>query len=129
MGAAGGGLTMPQIIDVMEELAQMLRDGGLTRPVTTDPRNLTPPCVLVEPPDMSPGGVLCSGVQFTFRVLVLGLPGARAELKALARLLDEVIEALGGRYDLAEPVSYVPLQSTAAAEPIQAYRITMGVTQ
>ncbi|MFI5861202.1 hypothetical protein [Streptomyces sp. NPDC051546] len=116
------------ITDDMQALADALAP-VVGRPVTCDPRNLAPPCVLIEPPRLSPASVLCGDTTARYSVLVVGLPGAFAELGPLAALLDEVLFALdteGLPWLLAEPVAYYPLASSASVEPSQAYRIQIG---
>ncbi|MFJ2869823.1 hypothetical protein [Streptomyces sp. NPDC087298] len=116
------------ITAAMDALADRLAD-HTERPVTTDPSRVSAtPCVLVEPPQVEPTGTLCGAQLYRFTVLCIGLPGARAELAPLADLLEEItgaLDDLGIGWTLAEPVAYVPLQDAAAADPCQAYRITV----
>ncbi|MEV7915812.1 MULTISPECIES: hypothetical protein [Streptomyces] len=113
----------------MDALAHRLAD-HTDRPVTSDPTRVSAtPCVLVEPPTIEPTtATLCGAQLYRYSVIVIGLPGARAELAPLADLLEEItgaLDDLGIGWTLAEPVAYVPLQDAAAAEPCQAYRITV----
>ncbi|MFJ9433686.1 hypothetical protein ACIRQY_29090 [Streptomyces sp. NPDC101490] len=123
-----GPATDRLITDDMETLAAFIRP-GVDRPVTTDPRNITPPCVLIEPPRLTPGTTLCADTDARYSVLVVGLPGAWAELGALARLLADTLRALDAAslpWLLAEPISYYPLAAAQSVEPSQAYRIQIG---
>lgn len=113
------------IIAKMTELAERIR-ANTTRPVTTDPRNVAnTPCVLIEPPVLDPSVATACGFIYRFSVLVIGLPGARAELTPLDALLDQVLAVVD--WTLAEPVGYVPLAAPGQAEPNQAYRVTVEV--
>lgn len=116
------------ITAAMDALADQLSE-HTDRPCVADPsRVAATPCVLVEPPVLEPDGVLCGKTMHRFTVLVIGLPGARAELAPLADLLEQTLgglEELGYGWTLAEPVGYVPLMDSASAEPCQAYRITV----
>ncbi|MFE7133397.1 hypothetical protein ACFVIM_21325 [Streptomyces sp. NPDC057638] len=123
--------TIRTITAGMDALAQRLAL-RVDRPVTTDPTTVAAtPCVLIEPPTLEPPALLCGAYIHRYTVLVIGLPGARAELDPLADLLAQTIEALDDldlMWVLAEPVAYVPLQDASAAEPCQAYRITVEET-
>ncbi|CAM5600566.1 hypothetical protein GCM10010329_50160 [Streptomyces spiroverticillatus] len=115
---------MSRITDAMEHLADRIR-AGVDRPVTTDPRNVVAPCVLVPPPMLTPGGVACGGHKYRWRILVVGTPGARAELDPLGRLLDDVLEVLedeGPGWTLAELVAFEPYDA-GATEPSMAYQV------
>ncbi|MFB6943395.1 hypothetical protein ACFWGL_12415 [Streptomyces sp. NPDC060286] len=117
------------ITAAMDALADRLAE-FTERPVTSDPTRVSAtPCVLVEPPSIEPTtSTLCGAHLYRYTVLCIGLPGARAELGPLSDLLEDVtgaLDELGIGWMLAEPVAYVPLQDAAAAEPCQAYRITV----
>lgn len=113
--------------DLRDRIAFQLGAGA--RPVTTDPtKTANTPCVLVEVPQLEPGGTLCGEVTFRHTVIVIGQPGAWAELQPLADLLYAVLQALdelGIGWTLAEPVSYVPLVQDGQADPAMSYRITI----
>ncbi|MFE3071775.1 hypothetical protein [Streptomyces sp. NPDC059247] len=128
MGTPSGRVTADMITEDMEALAALIRP-GVDRPVTTDPRNLAVPCVLVEPPRLAPADTLCGDTRARYSVLVVGLPGARAELEPLAVLLAAVLTALDAAslpWLLAEPVAYYPLAAAQSVEPSQAYRVQIG---
>lgn len=122
---------MISITDAMENMAQVLRTelGAGARPVVTDPgRTSSTPCVLIEVPQIEPTGTLCGEVTFRHTVLVIGQPGAWAELKPLSDLLYAVltaIEEIGIGWTLAEPIAYVPLVQDGSADPCVSYRITL----
>lgn len=122
---------MISITEAMAALAGRLRTqlGPAGRPVITDPTaTAATPCVLVETPQIEPSGTLCGDVTFRHTLIVIGQPGAWAELAPLSRLLYDVltaIEELGIGWTLAEPVSYVPLMQDGAADPCMSYRITL----
>ncbi|MFI6688908.1 hypothetical protein [Streptomyces sp. NPDC050485] len=117
---------MSRVTDAMERLADRIR-AQVDRPVTTDPRNVVAPCVLIAPPQLTPDGVQCGGYKAKHQVLVIGLPGARAELDPLAELLDQVLTVLddGPGWTLAELVSYEPLSDPSHIEPSMAYQVTV----
>jgi hypothetical protein len=115
------------ITAAMDQLADLIRD-GVDRPVTCDPtRVANAPCVLIEPPELDVRGTYCGTYQLRFRVLVIGLPGARAALDPLAQLVQQTLHVLenGPGWTTAEPVGYVPATDAGMAEPSQAYRITV----
>lgn len=110
----------------MDALADLIRD-GVDRPVSCDPRNIAPPCVLVCPPKLTPDATLCGTRKLSHTVLVIGLPGAYAEIDPLSRLLDQTLTALedGPGWTFADLVAY---ESTPqGAEPAMAYQITTEV--
>lgn len=113
--------------DLRDRLAYALGPGS--RPVTVDPTaTAQSPCVLIEVPQLEPSGTLCGAITYRHTVLVIGQPGAWAELEPLSDLLLLVLEALeetGIPWTLAEPVSYVPLVQDGQADPCMAYRITI----
>ncbi|GAA2118598.1 hypothetical protein [Streptomyces synnematoformans] len=113
---------MTQLItDAMEQLADSLRTALPKRRIVTDPRNVTAPCVLVNPPTIQDPQTLCGGFRYQFEVLVIGLAGAGAELPVLAELLAEVLDVLP--VTLAEPVP-VEIGPASGTDPNQAYRLT-----
>ncbi|MDG4860138.1 hypothetical protein P8605_18610 [Streptomyces sp. T-3] len=114
------------IAQIMEDLAELIRS-QINRPVTTDPRNIAAPCVLVSPPQLQPEGTHCGTHLYTFKVLVVGLPGARAEFDPLDALTTEVLAALetGPGWTLAQLVAFEPLADAASIEPSMAYEITV----
>lgn len=115
------------ITQVMTEIAEALSDVGA--PVVTDPSLVTTtPIVLVGPPRIEPTGTLCGDYSYSCSVLAIGLPGGFRELGLLAPLVESVLSALDVRgfgWSLAEPVDYTPLSPAGAADPCQAYRITV----
>lgn len=117
-----------KVSEAMENLAGRLRP-HLSRPVVTDPtRTAATPCVLVELPQLEPNGTLCGERLWRHVLLVIGIPGARAEMDPLAELLDDVLVALddiGIGWTLAEPVAYTPLVQDGTADPSLAYRLTL----
>ncbi|MEV3852738.1 hypothetical protein AB0J38_00170 [Streptomyces sp. NPDC050095] len=116
---------MPNIRSAMEDLARRIEP--LTdRPVTTDPRNTTvTPCVLVDVPslDYTAAATACA-VQASFPVLVIGTPGAGAEVDALSRLLNEVLAGDLG-VTRCDPITYEPTNTAQSADPCLAYRVTV----
>lgn len=113
--------------DLRDRVAFTLGPGS--RPVTTDPTaTAATPCVLVELPQIDPAGTLCGDVTYRHTLLVIGQPGAWAELQPLADLLHAVLvalDALGIGWTLAEPVAYTPLVQDGQADPSLSYRITV----
>jgi hypothetical protein len=113
--------------DLRDRIAFQLGPGA--RPVVVDPtRTASTPCVLVEVPQLEPSGTLCGDVTFRHTLLVIGQPGAWAELQPLSDLLYAVLNALdelGIGWTLAEPVTYVPLVQDGQADPCMSYRITV----
>lgn len=113
--------------DLRDRLAFGLGPGG--RPVTVDPTaTAQSPCVLVEVPQMEPAGTLCGAITYRHTILVIGQPGAWAELQPLSDLVHQVLTVLeetGIPWTLAEPVSYVPLVQDGQADPCMSYRITI----
>lgn len=110
------------IVSHMEAVAEDLA-AVLDRPVTTDPRNLVPPCVLVEPPTLlADPGVLCGGLTYRGRLLVIGIPGTWASLAGLDELLAAVLGGLG-EWVSATPTGYVPHNAAGEAEPAPAYEV------
>lgn len=107
----------------MDALADLIRD-GVDRPVSCDPRNIAPPCVLVTLPQLLPEAVLCGPHKYAHKVLVIGLPGAYAELGPLADLLGQTLAVLedGPGWLLADPVAYE--DTPQGGEPSMAYQIT-----
>jgi hypothetical protein len=109
--------------------------GHTERPVTCDPRNVVPPCVLVEPPLVEPSTeeTLCGAeaLKLTYSVHVIGLPGAWAEFAPLSELVGEIVAAC----DAAEGFvwtqgafgGYLPLSGPGGlqAEPSLAYTLTI----
>jgi hypothetical protein len=113
------------IAQAMDELAGVLA-AKISRPVTTDPRNLVAPCVLIEPPQLTPDGTYCGTRKYTWSLLAIGLPGARAEFGVLSDLTEEVLGVLDETgWTWAELVAYVPGDGAGGADPVMAYRITM----
>ncbi|WBB59347.1 hypothetical protein O7599_27785 [Streptomyces sp. WMMC500] len=105
----------------MEEIAAALRLELPERRIVTDPRNVTAPCVLINPPTIQDPHTLCGGFRYQFEVLVIGLAGAGAELHVLAELLAEVLDVLP--ITLAEPVP-VEIGPASGTDPNQGYRLT-----
>ncbi|MBS2533861.1 hypothetical protein KGQ20_13895 [Catenulispora sp. NF23] len=114
---------------IRDELEQFTK-----RPVTCDPRNVVPPCVLVEPPLVEPSGeaLLCGdeSLRLTYSVHVIGLPGAWAEFRPLSELMAEMLVAC----DAADFVwtqgafgGYLPLNGPGGqqSEPSMAYTLTI----
>lgn len=113
--------------DLRDRLSFQLGPGS--RPVVVDPTSTAAsPCVLVEVPQIEPSGTLCGDVTYRHTLIVIGQPGAWAELHPLAHLLQAVLTALdelGIGWTLAEPISYVPLVQDGSADPCMSYRITV----
>lgn len=110
-----------------DRLAYELGPGA--RPVLVDPtKTASTPCVLIETPQIEPAGTLCGEVTYRHSVLVIGQPGAWAELAPLSELTLAVLAALDEMsvgWTLAEPVAYVPLVQDGQADPCMSYRITV----
>jgi hypothetical protein len=126
------------MLDVAERMSAIrdYLDAATERPVTCDPRNVVPPCVLVEPPLIEPnpdGETLCGAeaLRLTYSVHVIGLPGAWAEFAPLSALMGEIVAAC----DAAEGFvwtqgafgGYLPLNGPGGlqAEPSMAYTLTL----
>lgn len=113
--------------DLQSRLAFQLGPGA--RPVVVDPtRTAATPCVLVEVPQIEPAGTLCGDVTYRHTLIVIGQPGAWAEIQTLSTLVQAVLTALDELsigWTLAEPVSYVPLVQDGSADPCMSYRITV----
>lgn len=107
----------------MDQLVEFLAE-TVPRPVSGDPRNVSPPCVLVTPPRLDSQGTLCAPRTHTLTVLVIGTPGARAELGPLAELLDATLDRLdeGPGWTTAEFAAYDP---PGSQESHMCYRITV----
>jgi hypothetical protein len=102
--------------ELLDELAGQLLEADL--PVVIDPRNVTPPAVLVEPPSI----VAMSGLLVELRFPVIALappPGTLDQLRALLALADRVVQVVpctGG-----EPTVWGPTD-------LPAYRMTVNIT-
>lgn len=106
------------ILDAYEWLAAMLTDAGLT--VVRDPRNVRPPCVLVEPPSVesNQSRTMC---ELSFPISVLAPPPGNADTLAwLLRTVDEIIGAVG-------PTTGSPGVITIGNAELPAYQLTTTV--
>jgi hypothetical protein len=96
----------------------MLEDAGLA--VVRDPRNVRPPCVLVEPPtiEQNQNRTLC---EVSFPVTVLAPPPGNADSMAwLLRTVDDVIDAVG-------PTTGGPAVVSIGNAELPAYQLTTTV--
>lgn len=116
-----------RIDEAMAQLAADLQP-HISRLVTHDPtRAAAAPCVIVELPVLDGRAVLCGDYLAELPVIVVGQPGAAAELGPLAVLLEETLNALatiGVVPSRVEPIQYVPLAESNTADPCMSYRIT-----
>lgn len=62
---------------------------GLPVVVSSDPRNINPPCVLVDAPDFTMHTNTITELQLTVKLLIIG-PGDRRALRKLLELADLV---------------------------------------
>lgn len=109
---------------LMEQLETHIRLHIPDERITTDPRNITPPCVLIEPPRLDfTQAALCGDPVAEFTVMVIGLNGAYAELRTLDVLLTKVLSVPGLNVTLAEPVGFE--NGPPGVDPNQAYRLTI----
>lgn len=120
---------MTSLTDAMEDLRGRLAGAVTGRSVHVDPTRVADtPCVLIELPQMTPNATLCGGWKWQHTVLVIGQPGAWAELGPLSALLEQLLTALddlGIGWSLAEPVAYTPLVQAGMGDPCISYRITI----
>ena len=111
---------MGSLVDAAAQLAEQLVAAGVT--ATHDPAKAAThrPCVLVPPP-----AVDYSARTNTWRLVALAgkSHGDLAALRQLDQLVQDVVAAMPGYVETAEPGSYV---LTGGADPVPAYilRIT-----
>lgn len=120
---------MINVKEHMDRLAAEL-DERVSRPVTADPtKTANTPCVLIELPRVESTGTLCGEYMLTHTVMVIGQPGAHAELAPLSRLLAEVLDAFDTIQSfgvtLSEPVTYFPLVQPDTTDPCMSYKLTV----
>lgn len=100
---------MTSLVEERREVAKALMEAGLV--VTLDPRNLTPPCVLVDLPETI-GAIGRAGRTMDLVILVIGVPSRLAESgEWMIETTEKIMEALVGR------------------TPEPAYRSTVDTTQ
>lgn len=71
---------------------------GLPVTVSSDPRNINPPCVLVDAPSFSMQTNVVTQMDFTVKILAIG-PGDRKALNKLLELADKIRSAKIGLTD------------------------------
>jgi len=71
---------------------------GLPVTVSSDPRNINPPCVLVDAPSFSMPTNVVTQMDFTVKILAIG-PGDRKALNKLLELADKIRNAEIGLTD------------------------------
>ena len=109
------------ILDVYQLVVQELGDAGVT--VVDDPRNVRPPCVIVEPPAVvsTPNAFT---VTLSVPVYVLASPPANKDsATALMTVADQVLTILAGYGFTGEPTIY-----TVGQQDLPAYRIQLNIT-
>lgn len=106
--------------DAAEAIADLIRAVDPEVRVTTDVRNVVPPCVLVEPPTRT-FDLPRPAYSATWRVRALAPAPANADAwDALDRLVDVVDQALD--VDTAEPAAWV---AEPGAPPLPCYTCTV----
>lgn len=106
--------------DAWEDFATMLTTAGVAN-VVIDPRNATPPCVIVDAPALA--GISASLWRFDFNVLVLAPPPGNAD--ALKSMLD-VVDAVAAATPTA--TGQPGVFTTAGGAEIPCYRLTCPTT-
>lgn len=109
---------MSLLQDAYDYVANELATAGLN--VITDPRNLQPPCVIIDPPAIRAlsGNIITSDVRVTVLVPPPGNRDALLKLLADADVIVDAVEVVDG-----QPGSY-PL----GERDVPAYTLTVRVT-
>jgi hypothetical protein len=106
------------ILDAYDWVVAALQAEGLT--VITDPRNVRPPCVLVEPPSITQNQNKTLA-QLDFPITVLAPPpGNKDALNWLLDTADEIVGAVG-------PTTGSPTVYTIGNQDLPAYTLTATV--
>lgn len=77
------------INDSYDLVVGILEDAGL--PVVNDPRNLTPPAVIVDPPTITPHSRSLVGLEFAVYCVAVA-PGNRDAMKKALELADAIVD-------------------------------------
>lgn len=103
--------------DGLDYLVDQLTAAGLN--ATCDPRNVNPPCVLVEPPSLVVRNPATTELRFSLLALVPP-PGNLDAVRALLDMADAITEQVDNCTD-GEPTTWGPTD-------LPAYRMTATVT-
>lgn len=109
---------MSLLLDAMNHVASELTAAGLN--VVTDPRNIQPPCVLVEPPTIRAlsGTIVTADVRVT---VLAPPPGNRDAMVKLLTDADTIVDA-------AEVIDGAPGTYTVGTQDLPAYSLTARIT-
>lgn len=107
---------------LVDELDGAVLDGEPLR-VVTDPATISPPCVVVEPPNLTRLTSCADGAIFTVALVATGAAGSALALAQLDALLDAVVDRLDP--DTVQPATYL-LPPTG--EPSPALLLTLERT-
>lgn len=109
---------MSLLLDAMDHVTNELVNAGLN--VVTDPRNVTPPCVLIDPPAIRAikGTIITADVRIT---VLAPPPGNRDAMLRLLTDADTVVQA-------AEVIDGSPGTYTIGTTDLPAYSLTARIT-
>lgn len=109
---------MSLLLDAMDHITTELTNAGLN--VVLDPRNVTPPCVLIDPPSVRAikGTIVTADVRIT---VLAPPPGNRDAMLKLLTDADTIIEA-------AEVIDGSPGTYTIGTQDLPAYSLTARIT-
>ena len=79
-------------------VARLTAISGLPVTVSSDPRNVNPPCVLVDAPTFVMGSDVVAQMDFVVKIIGVG-PGDRKALQKLLELADKIRAAKIGLLD------------------------------
>lgn len=79
-------------------VARLTAISGLPVTVSSDPRNINPPCVLVDAPTFVMGSDVVAQMDFVVKIIGVG-PGDRKALQKLLELADKIRAAKIGLLD------------------------------
>lgn len=79
-------------------VARLTAISGLPVTVSSDPRNINPPCVMVDAPTFVMGSDVVAQMDFVVKIIGIG-PGDRKALQKLLELADKIRAAKIGLLD------------------------------